>query len=360
MIGEQGEAVERIDGLGDSELLKMHQEMVLIRTLDARCLVLQRQGRIGFYVPSTGEEALQVGSVFALTPNDWVVPAYREPGVFLHRGFSLRDYLCQLYGNAEDLLKGRQMPNHFAYGAGHCVSVSSPVGTQIPHAVGIAMAARIRKDPSVTIVYFGDGATSQGDFHVSMNFAGVFRSPVIFLCKNNQWAISVPLGKQTASETIAQKGLAYGFDGIRVDGNDVLAVYQATKEAAERARAGEGPTLIEAVTYRLGPHSSSDDPTRYRSVEEVEAWKRKDPITRLETFLIQKGITSEAQVQRVRQETEERINNQIKEVEAIGPPSISSMFQDVYAEVPWHLQEELEFIAKEPRGELKERGEFPL
>ena len=280
MVEEQLLRVLRDDGtadpatepkIGDEDLKKLYRALVLVRTLDARMLSLQRQGRIGFYVPSSGEEALQIGSAAALRPEDWVFPAYREPGAALWRGYPIDKLVNQFYGNAEDLSKGRQMPNHYGDRDINLVSISSPVGTQIPHAVGAAWAMKIRGEPKVSLVYFGDGATSAGDFHVSMNFAGVFRVPCVFLCKNNQWAISVPLAKQTAARTLAIKAIAYGFEGVRVDGNDVLAVYAAVKKAVATARGGGGPTLVEAVSYRMGPHSSSDDPTRYRKAEEVES-----------------------------------------------------------------------------------------
>src|SRR5256712_11441598 len=225
-------------------------------------LSLQRQGRIGFYVPSTGEEAAQVGSAMALEKRDWVFPAYREPGAALWRGFSVATLIAQAYGNAQDPQQGRQMPNHYGARDINYVPVSSPVGTQIPQAVGVAWAAKIRKEDIVTLTYFGDGATSEGDFHAGMNFAGVFKNPTIFFCKNNQWAISVPVSKQTASKTLAQKALAYGFDGVRVDGNDLLAVYAVTKAAADKARSGGGPPMIEAGPHPLGPPSSRGQPTQ--------------------------------------------------------------------------------------------------
>src|SRR5207247_2136170 len=215
---------------------------------------------------------------------------------------------------AKDPQHGRQMPNHFGSRDINYVTTSSPVGTQIPHAVGAAWAAKIRKDDVVSLAYFGDGATSEGDFHSGMNFAGVFKTPTIFFCKNNQWAISVPIARQTASKTIAQKAQAYGFEGVRVDGNDLLAVYAATKAAADKARAGGGPTLIEALTYRMGPHSSSDDPTRYRATEEVDRWREKDPIDRMRKYLELKGLWSEADDDRLRAEIDDLIQNTIKVV----------------------------------------------
>ena len=252
------------------DLLRLYRIMLLNRQLDERMMKLQRQGRIGFYLQSMGEEATTVGTAYVLKPQDWIFPCYREPGAAFIRGFSVKDFVCQLIGNAGDPVKGRQMPNHYAFKAGNYTSISSPVGTQIPQAVGAAWAAKIKKDPVVVLVYFGEGATSEGDFHVGMNFAGVFKTPCILVCRNNGYAISVPRSRQTASESIAVKAKAYGFPGVRVDGNDILAVIKATQDAANRARSGEGPTLIEAVTYRQGAHSSSDDPRAYRPDDEHE------------------------------------------------------------------------------------------
>ena len=359
-----------LDGTYDSnvepklsaEALKAaYRHLVLVRLLDTRMLSLQRQGRIGFYVPSTGEEACQVGSAMALEKQDWVFPAYREPGCALWRGFPARMLIAQAYGNALDPQKGRQMPSHYGAPDINYVTASSPVGTQIPHAVGTAWAAKIRKDDVVSLVYFGDGATSEGDFHVGMNFAGVFKTPTVFFCKNNQWAISVPFSRQTAAKTLAQKAHAYGFEGVRVDGNDVLAVYAATKAAAEKARSGGGPTMIEALTYRMGPHSSSDDPTRYRSKEEVEHWQQRDPIERMRRYLELKGIWSKGYDEQLRAEIEEDLQNTIKEVERHPPPRIETLFEDVYAEMPPHLKEQLEaFLASGERRRPELLDKFPL
>src|SRR2546422_11542663 len=283
-------------------------------------LSLQQQGRIGFYIPNTGEEASQVGSAMALEKREWVFPAYREPGAALWRGFSVATLIAQAYGNAKDPQQGRQMPNHYGARDINYVPVSSPVGTQIPQAVGVAWAAKIRKEDIVTLTYFGDGATSEGDFHAGMNFAGVFKTPTIFFCKNNQWAISVPVSKQTASKTLAQKALAYGFDGVRVDGNDLLAVYAVTKAAADKARAGGGPTMIEAVTYRMGPHPSSDDPTRYRSKEELDAWQKRDPNDPMRKYLELKSLWSDADDAKRRAELEDLIQATVREGERHPPP----------------------------------------
>ena len=273
--------------------LSAYRTMVLSRVVDERCLMLQRQGRIGFYVPMQGQEAAQVGAAMALLPEDWVFPAYRELGVALARGVPLQALLDQFIGNSGDLLKGRQMPNHYGYRAQNFVVASSPIGTQITQAVGAAMAARRRHDRIVTITFFGDGATSSNDFHAGLNFAGVFRAPTIFFCQNNQWAISLPRDRQTRSRTLAEKAAAYGIPGVMVDGNDLEAVHRAVAAARRRAISGDGPTLIEASVYRFGPHSSSDDPHRYRSDAEVADAKRKDPVQRLKSSLIADGALDE-------------------------------------------------------------------
>jgi len=347
--------------LPDDALRKLYRALVLVRTLDNRMLSLQRQGRIGFYVPSSGEEAVQIGSAAALSPEDWVFPAYREPGSALWRGVPLLAYVCQMYGNAEDLLHGRQMPCHYAFKGANLVSISSPVGNQIPPAVGAAWAMKLRGEKSVSIVYFGDGATSQGDFHVGMNFAGVFKVPCVFLCKNNQWAISVPLARQTASRTLAVKATAYGFEGVRADGNDILAVYAATKGAVDKARAGGGPTLVECVTYRMGPHSSSDDPTRYRKPEEVEYWRQRDPVERFRRYLEKKGLYEKAWDEALHKEVDDAITEAVRHAEKVPPPPVETVFTDVYADLPWHIREQLEEFTKGGyRRRPEEMGEFPL
>ncbi len=257
--------------------------MLLGRRLDERMVRLQRQGRIGTFAPIKGQEAAQIGSVATLTPRDWMVPSFRETASMLWRGWPIEKMLLFFAGCLEG---GQPAPTQ------RDLPITIPVATQLPHAVGLAYAAQYKDDDAVVMAYFGDGATSEGDFHEAANFAGVWHVPVVFVCQNNQWAISVPLKKQTNSRTLAQKALAYGFPGIQVDGNDLLAVYAAAREAVARARAGEGPTLIECVTYRLGVHTTADDPTKYRSEDEVKAWEKKDPLTRLVPYLERKGVAT--------------------------------------------------------------------
>ena len=335
--------------LSPEDLLLLYRTMLLNRRIDERMTRLQRQGRIGFFVGSTGEEATIIGSAFALGERDWIVPCYREIGAALLRGYPLHDFMCQLFGNEQDAIKGRQMPCHWGSSALRLASVSSTVGSQIPHATGIAHAIRISRKKEEVLTYFGDGATSEGDFHVALNFAGVFKVPVVFLCRNNQWAISVPLKKQTASEGIAIKARAYGIEGTQVDGNDVLAVYVATKQALDRARQGDGPTLIEALTYRQGAHTTSDDPRAYRDDEEVEDWKGRDPIQRFEKFLSSQGHLSANDRDSIEKEIDEQLLATLKEVEELGPPALESMIEDVFREVPWHLKEQLEELKESAR-----------
>jgi pyruvate dehydrogenase E1 component alpha subunit len=349
VIRDDGSTDPRLDPkLSEEDVLRLYRGMCLQRILDNRMLALQRQGRIGFYGPSLGQEAAIVGAAIAMDPDDWIVPQYREPGAALVRGMPLKELLCQLIGNAEDPVKGRQMPCHYVYRKGHYLSISSPVGTQLPHAVGIAWAMRLRGDSHAVLVFFGDGATSTADFHSALNFAGVVRAPTVFLCNNNQWAISVPVSKQTASATLAQKATAYGFDGVRVDGMDALAVFRATREAADRARKGGGPTMVEAITYRLGPHSSSDDPSRYRDESEVAIWRARDPIARFRRYLDHAGLWDEAREARLEQDIGEEITQAIQDAERAPPPSRDTLFTDVYAELPGHLREQMD--SSLPRG----------
>lgn len=324
-----------------SDVIRLYTEMLRLRLLDQRMLTLQRQGRIGFYGTSTGEEAAVIGSAAALKADDWIFPALRQGGAALYRGYPLFLYISQCMGNAADIMKGRQMPSHYCYRPVNFVSWSSCIGTQLPHAVGAAWAMKIRGDRNVAIGYMGDGATSEGDFHVAMNFAGVFKVPVVFFCQNNQWSISVSLKQQTASQSIAVKAEAYGFEGVRVDGNDALAVYSATRDAVEKARNGGGPTLVEALTYRMGAHSSSDDPRLYRSDAEVEEWRRKDPINRLLKHIEQLGYWSVEQQEALEEKLNHEILAAVDEAEKIGPPPVNSIFEDVFAEMPPHLVEQM-------------------
>lgn len=349
------------EGLSEDDIKRMYEGMVMIRAYDERQKRLQRSGRIGFCVTSTGEEAAQVGTAHALQANDWVYPYYRQYGVLLYRDVPMDVLADHLYGNETDLAKGRQMPAHYTHKDTHFVSFSSVIGTHLIHAVGTAMAAKYKKDPSVTVTYIGDGGTSSSDFHSAMTFAGVYRPPVVLFIVNNQYAISLPVSKQCAATTLASKGEGYGVPAVRVDGNDVVAVYQAAKEAYARARNGEGPTLVELLTYRAGPHSSSDDPTRYRGNEADDWLQNNDPIERAKRYMQQLGIWSQEYEDQVWEEARTRINLATAEAEKRPEPTWASMFEDVYAEIPPALAAQRdELLEKESGFEREQEGEFPL
>ncbi|HZS40152.1 MAG TPA: thiamine pyrophosphate-dependent enzyme [Polyangia bacterium] len=342
----------RVPRLSADEVRRIYRGMVTIRVMDERLLAMQRQGRIGFYGEARGQEAAIIGAAAALQQNDWIVPALREAGAAIFRGLSMREYVAQIFGNGNDVARGRQLPCHPGTRAARYVTMSSCIATQLPHAVGMAWAARLKKDPIVVLGCLGDGATSEEDFHVAANFAGVYKAPVVFLCQNNQWAISTPCTQQTASRTFAVKALAYGFPGVRADGNDVFAVYSAVQAAAERARRGDGPTLVEALTYRVSAHSSSDDPTRYRDERITEAWRKKDPIARLERFLLQQGLIDEAAKQKIYADADAEVREAIAAEEPAPPPPLASLVEDVFAEVPAHLREQLAELEPVPRQKL--------
>ena len=345
--------------LSEAQLVELYEHMLRTRAIDTRMLNLQRQGRIGFYGTCRGQEAATVGSGAAVEPQDWVYPALREGAVLLMRGYSLDQYMGQLVGCALDPTHGRQMPCHFGSGDHHYVTLSSVIGTQINQAMGTAWAMKIKKDPRVCLGYMGDGATSSTDFHCALTFAAVHKVPAVFFCQNNQWAISVPFSKQTASDGIAAKAVAYGMPGIAVDGNDVLAVYRATREAVDRARRGDGPTLIEAITYRQEGHSSSDDPTRYRDAETHRKWMERDPLERYRRFLELEGLLRAELDAEIEAEVKEAVNSAIAAAEASPPPGVSTLFTDVYAEMTENLQEQREQVLQE-RNDGTAAGEFPL
>jgi len=328
--------------LPEETLLYLYRTMVQVREFDRRMLVLQRQGRIGFYGPILGQEAATVGSVAAVQETDWIFPALREGAAAMMRGLPLHLAVAQLIGNSTDLCKGRQMPCHYTWREGRYHAMSSVIGTQISHAVGAAMGAKIRGDDAIVLGYLGDGATSSSDFHAGMNFAAVYGAPVVLFCQNNHWAISVPVSQQHASETIAIKGSAYGMPSIRVDGNDVLAVYVATAEAAERARKGQGPTFIEALTYRRLGHSSSDDPDRYRDPAEVKVWERRDPVERFRRYLTGRDLWDDDRETALQEEITAEVSTAVREAEQAGPPAPDTLITDVYADVPDALREHFE------------------
>lgn len=342
ILDEDGNIVDedRAPDLSDDELLEMYRYMVIGKTADRKFLKLQRQGRFGTFAPCRGQEAAQVGSAYAMEQEDWMFPAFRETAVWPVRDLPLADLI--LYWQGDE--KGMQIPEE-----NDDFTVAVPVGTQTLHAAGSAWASKLRGEDSASLVYFGDGATSEGDFHEAMNFAGTFELPCIFLCQNNQYAISVPRTRQTGSQSLAQKAVAYGFPGIQVDGNDILAMYVATQEALERARGGEGPTMIEAYTYRLGDHTTADDAEKYRSEDEVEKWKEKDPITRFETYLKEKDILDDDKIEEIAEDAKETVDAAVDEAEEEPEPEISDMFEYQYAEMTQRLQDQLEY-AEEMEG----------
>jgi 2-oxoisovalerate dehydrogenase E1 component alpha subunit len=328
--------------------------MVLSRQVDERMTAMQRQGRIGFYVGAFGEEAAILGAARAMAPADWIFPCYREHAAALLRGLPLEKFVCDLFGNAGDLILGHQMPCHEAWRPGNFTSISSPIGTQITHAVGAAWAARIKGEEMVSLAYFGDGATSSNDFHSALTFAGVHKVPVVFACRNNGWAISTPRERQTASATLAEKAGGYGVYGERVDGNDLLAVYDATARARARGASGEGATLLELVTYRLEGHSTSDDPRAYRPPEQVEPWRKKDPLPRMRRYLGNRGLLDDRDEARMVAEVRDEIQRAIKEAELhVAKPPVESLFDGVFAEPTRQQREQLEelkdALADDPR-----------
>ncbi len=333
----------------DDLLLKMHRAMLLGRRFDERLLSLQRQGRVGTFAPITGQEASQVGTVACLRATDWMAPSFREMGAELWRGKTMETVLLGLGGFNEGWPE--EEPHND-------LPVAVPVGSQVLHAVGIAWAMKYRGEDDVAMTFLGDGGTSEGDFHEGMNFAGVYQAPVIFVCQNNQWAISIPRSRQTRSKTIAQKGIAYGVPGIQVDGNDILAVYSAAREAVDRARSGGGPTLLECVTYRMMMHTTADDPKRYRTEDEVNAWKARDPITRFQAYLTDKGLLSEDGITALDEEIQSDIQAALDRAEDIMKKFVDPMhmFEHVYAERPAYLEEQRQELAEELAAAGKEES----
>ena len=337
--------------------------MLNVRCTDQRMLKLQRAGRVGFVGTAEGLEAAIIGSAAALEKRDWLWSGLREGGAAVMRGLPLSEYLAQMYCNANDTAKGRQMCNHFQHKGSNYPSWSSVIGTQITHGVGAAYASMVRGEDVVHGIWMGDGATSSNGFHSGMNFAAVWKAPAVFVCIDNGWAISVPSDNQSACESLADRGEAYGMPGIEVDGNDVLAARQVTKEAIERARAGEGPSLVVLKTYRMLGHSSSDDPTKYREQAEVDAWAERDPLERYEKYLLAQGILQLGERTELEAAAIAELDRVIHEQEAAPPMALKTLVEDVYAEVPVHLKQQYNrFIEIAERlGDAQQGdGAFPL
>jgi pyruvate dehydrogenase E1 component alpha subunit len=331
----------------DERLLRIYRTMRLTRLVDERMTTLQRQGLISFALTSLGEEACGVASAAALEMEDWMYPQYREAGIIFWRGFSVEQFVHQMFGDGKDLTLGRQMPNHFGDRKLNVVTVSSPIGTNIPQAAGCAYAMKLQGGATVAIAYFGEGATSESDFHVGLNIAAVRKCPVIFFCRNNGYAISTPSSSQYASDGIAIKGQGYGITSFCVDGNDVFAVYEVVKKAKAECLAGKGPVLIEAITYRMGAHSTSDDPSQYRKEEDVKKWESKCPILRLRRYLESKNLWDEKKEETLFRDVENELNLAITAAKETAPPSRESLIEDVYSSVPRKLKEELEDASHE-------------
>jgi pyruvate dehydrogenase E1 component alpha subunit len=314
-----------VDGLGSDELLALYRNLVLLRTYDERSVVYHRQGRIGTYAIFWNHEALQAGSVFALEDRDWIFPAYRESAIGLLRGMPASTVLSWWRGHPA----GWWNPTDY-----NLASICVPIATQIPHAVGFAWGSRLKGEDRIALTLFGDGATSEGAFHEGATFAGVMKAPVVLLCNNNQWAISTPLSKQTAASTLADKAIGYGMPGVRVDGGDVLAVYESTRDAALRARAGDGPTFIEALSYRAAPHATADDPSVYIDSERVEEERANECVGRYERYLRRLGLISDGDVEEIKQEALDLMRAGIAQAEAEPPADPSLVFEHAYADPP--------------------------
>jgi len=363
VLDSVGKPTAAAPDLDDARLLELYRWMVYIRAVDGRMLKLQRSGRIGFVGSALGLEGALIGSAAVLRPTDWLWSGLREGGAALMRGLPLGEYIAQMYCNSNDSAKGRQMCNHFQHQGTNYPSWSSVIGTQIPHGVGAAFAAKRRGSDEVHAIYFGDGASSSNGFHSGLNFAAVWKVPAVFVLVDNGWAISVPAKAQCAVDSLAERAIAYGMPGHEVDGNDVLACEQAMGALVERARGGEGPALLVLKTYRMLGHSSSDDPTKYRDQGEVDDWAARDPIDRMERFLKDRRLLAAGDPERILKEFLAEIDAEIHVQEAAAPMPLKSLVEDVYAEIPPHLRRQYNrFIEIAERLGQAQAGDgaFPL
>ncbi|HKJ95857.1 MAG TPA: thiamine pyrophosphate-dependent dehydrogenase E1 component subunit alpha [Gammaproteobacteria bacterium] len=362
LLREDGTLYEGVEepNVAPERLMRMYEALTFTRLLDERMLSAQRQGRISFYLTSTGEEAAGVGSAAALDDGDMIMAQYREQGALRYRGFTAEQFMNQLFSNERDTAKGRQMPVHYGSRGLHYLTISSPLATQIPQAAGYAYGQKLRGEGHCTLCYFGEGAASEGDFHAALNMAAVIKCPVIFFCRNNGYAISTPVSEQYAGDGVAARGVGYGVRSIRVDGNDLLAVYLATREARRQAVEDGVPVLVEAMTYRLGAHSSSDDPSGYRSRDEEEKWRAYDPIARIRHFLEARDQWDAARDDALRERYRTEIVEAMKAAEKVPAPPLSDLIEDVYDTPPWHLKEQLaalqDHVRSNPDAYPKTRG----
>jgi pyruvate dehydrogenase E1 component alpha subunit len=348
VLDEEGKTDQDLQhGLSEDQIKEIYHLMVLTRTFDERLFKLQRSGKIGTYAQVKGQEASEIASGFALEKEDWVIPSFRELGVLIARG-----------ADRVRIVQGWRGDNRAFHDPDHNPNLPTaiPIASQLLHATGIAWASKLRKEKRAAIVYFGDGATSEGDFHEALNFAADYKIPVIFFCQNNQWAISTPREKQTAAETIAQKAIGYGMKGVQVDGNDALAVYMVTREALERARNGEGPTLIESMTFRMGDHTTSDDSAKYRDPKMVEEWSKKDPVARIQKHFEQLGTWTEEYGQWVQSESDKEVNEAVEAGLTVEGPPPESMFDFIWDVIPDDLQAQKEQLLAE-LGQKTEKGD---
>ncbi|MCP3983331.1 MAG: thiamine pyrophosphate-dependent dehydrogenase E1 component subunit alpha [bacterium] len=360
ILNEDGSCEDAHRGLlSDDEVRHALDSMILNRILDRRLLMLQRQGRLGFWMTSRGEEATILGAAAALLPDDPIFLSYRELGCLLWRRIPLPLIFNQLIGNSRDLCLGRQMPIHYCYKEWAIPSVSSPVGTQLPHACGFGYAAKLRNTGQVSLAFCGEGTASEGDFHTALNFAGVFSTPTIFVIRNNGYAISTPESVQTAAESLAARAEGYGMPGYQVDGNDLLAVVKVLGEAVENARSGGGPTLVEAMTYRMGAHSTADDPSAYRSDDETAAWNRLDPYERLKRHGCWRGVWSDEEDATVQTSWDERVTSTLAECERHPPPRVESLFEGVLETVSPQLEAQRDAYLADHRRRQRDEFEVP-
>ena len=341
-LNEQGELSSScMHKVPNEKLIKIYKKMSLTRYVDDRMITLQRQGLISFAMSSRGEEACSVVTASALELVDWLYPQYREVGIMFWRGCTAQEYIHHMFSNAKDFNKGKQMPNHFGSKDLNVVTVSSPLATQLPHAAGAAYVMKLEKEQAVTLAFFGEGTSSKEDFHAALNFAAVRKVPAIYFCRNNGYAISTQTKDQFIGNGVASRGVGYGMLTYRVDGNDVFALHDTVQKAREECLKGNGPVLIEAMTYRLGGHSTSDDPSAYRKDEEVEKWEKKCPLLRLRRYLEKAKLWSLNKEEALTQSISEEVEAAIKEAKDTEPPELESVFTDVYFDVPEALKEQL-------------------